>query len=75
MAQVTIRAESCKSCGYCVKFCPKGVLAVGHEVNSKRKILSARKECSSFKGISLATRTMSRLLEPPSSLNFRESMQ
>ena len=34
MAQVTIRAESCKSCGYCVKFCPKGVLAVGHEVNS-----------------------------------------
>ena len=42
---------------------------------SKRKILSARKECSSFKGISLATRTMSRLLEPPSSLNFRESMQ
>lgn len=30
MAQVTIRAESCKSCGYCVKFCPKGVLAVGH---------------------------------------------
>lgn len=35
MAQVTIRAESCKSCGYCVKFCPKGVLAVGHEVNSR----------------------------------------
>ncbi|OLA46403.1 MAG: 2-oxoacid:acceptor oxidoreductase [Firmicutes bacterium CAG:176_59_8] len=25
MPQVTIRAESCKSCGYCVKFCPKGV--------------------------------------------------
>ena len=35
MPQVSIRAESCKSCGYCVKFCPKGVLAVGHEVNSK----------------------------------------
>ena len=35
MPQVTIRAESCKSCGYCVKFCPKGVLAVGHDVNSK----------------------------------------
>ena len=29
MPQVTIRAESCKSCGYCVKFCPEGVLAVG----------------------------------------------
>ena len=35
MPQVTIRAESCKSCGYCVKFCTKGVLAVGHQVNSK----------------------------------------
>ena len=23
MAQVTIRAESCKSCGYCVKFVPR----------------------------------------------------
>ena len=35
MAQVTIRAESCKSCGYCIKFCPKHVLAVGRSVNSK----------------------------------------
>ncbi len=35
MAEVTIRPESCKSCLYCVKFCPKGVLAAGHEVNSK----------------------------------------
>ena len=35
MPQVTIRAESCKSCGYCVKFCPKGILAVGTEVNSQ----------------------------------------
>lgn len=35
MAEVKIRAESCKSCGYCVHFCPKGVLAVGTQVNSK----------------------------------------
>ena len=35
MARVEIVAERCKSCGYCIKFCPKGVLAVGHEVNSK----------------------------------------
>ena len=35
MAQVTIRAESCKSCGYCVKFCPKQVLEIGTSVNSK----------------------------------------
>ncbi len=35
MAEVKIRAESCKSCGYCVKFCPRNVLKVGSEVNSK----------------------------------------
>lgn len=35
MAEVKIRDESCKSCGYCVKFCPKKVLEVGTEVNSK----------------------------------------
>jgi 2-oxoglutarate ferredoxin oxidoreductase subunit delta len=35
MAKVEIRAESCKSCGYCIKFCPKEVLALGKRVNSK----------------------------------------
>mgnify|MGYP001659438712 FL=1 len=35
MAKVEIVAERCKSCGYCIKFCPKHVLAVGKNVNSK----------------------------------------
>lgn len=35
MPRVTIRSESCKSCLYCIKACPKNVLAVGTEVNSK----------------------------------------
>lgn len=35
MAKVEIRPESCKCCQYCIKFCPKGVLAVGHKVNAK----------------------------------------
>lgn len=35
MAKVEISKESCKSCGYCVKFCPKGVLAIGKDVNMK----------------------------------------
>lgn len=35
MAKVEIRAESCKSCLYCIKFCPKNVLEVGEQVNNK----------------------------------------
>lgn len=35
MAEVKIVAERCKSCGYCIKFCPKQVLALGEKVNSK----------------------------------------
>ena len=35
MANVKIIAERCKSCQYCVKYCPKEVLAVGEKLNSK----------------------------------------
>ena len=35
MAKVEILAERCKSCGYCVEFCPKHVLGIGKNVNSK----------------------------------------
>lgn len=35
MAKVEIVAERCKSCGYCVKFCPQNVLRIGTQVNSK----------------------------------------
>lgn len=35
MAKVEIQAERCKSCGYCIKFCAKKVLALGTNVNSK----------------------------------------
>lgn len=35
MARVEIRSESCKSCQYCVQFCPKQILAVGKNVNKK----------------------------------------
>ena len=35
MAKIEIIAERCKSCQYCIKFCPKGVLAVGEKLNSK----------------------------------------
>lgn len=35
MGKVTIRSGSCKACGYCVRFCPRDVLAPGKEVNAK----------------------------------------
>lgn len=35
MAEIKVVAERCKSCGYCIKFCPKGVLEIGAKVNSK----------------------------------------
>jgi len=35
MAKIVIVEERCKSCGYCVKFCPRGVLRIGTHVNSK----------------------------------------
>ena len=34
MAMIKVVAERCKSFGYCVKYCPKQVLAVGKNVNS-----------------------------------------
>lgn len=35
MAEIKVIPERCKSCGYCIKFCPKKVLALGTKVNSK----------------------------------------
>ena len=33
--QVGIRPEQCKGCGYCVAFCPLGVLAMSAKFNAK----------------------------------------
>lgn len=33
MGKVEINQEACKSCQYCVKACPKKVLAIGEHVN------------------------------------------
>ena len=32
---VQINPALCKSCGYCVKFCPKQILQIGHERNHR----------------------------------------
>ena len=32
---VKINPYLCKNCGYCVKFCPKGILEIGHERNRR----------------------------------------
>lgn len=33
--KVEIISELCKSCGYCIKYCPKGVLGNSGKVNAK----------------------------------------
>ena len=33
--QVNISREQCKGCGFCVQFCPRQVLVMGQEINSK----------------------------------------
>lgn len=35
MEKIKVISERCKSCGYCVKFCPKQVLSIEEKVNSK----------------------------------------
>ncbi len=35
MAKIEVIAERCKSCGYCIKFCPKNVLEIGTGLNAK----------------------------------------
>ena len=46
MDKITINKELCKSCGYCVEFCPRGVLKIGHESNLKgyQYVVEADKE-------------------------------
>ncbi|MFO7768133.1 MAG: 4Fe-4S binding protein [bacterium] len=33
--EVRILAERCKGCGFCVEYCPKGVLAISSAFNKK----------------------------------------
>lgn len=35
MNLVKIDFDRCKECGYCIKFCPKGVLSKGTKVNQE----------------------------------------
>lgn len=35
MDKLRFNPEACKSCGYCVEICPKGILELGEGVNKK----------------------------------------
>ena len=46
LGQVHIARERCKGCGFCVEFCPCGVLELGPELTSKGYKLVAVKDAS-----------------------------
>ena len=33
--EIHVLAERCKGCGWCVEFCPRGVLEVSDQINTK----------------------------------------
>ncbi|MBQ9031995.1 MAG: ferredoxin family protein [Parasporobacterium sp.] len=35
MSKLIINTESCKACGYCIKFCPRQVLHFSENMNSQ----------------------------------------
>lgn len=35
MMKLKFNVEACKSCGYCIKVCPKQVLKIGSNINLK----------------------------------------
>lgn len=35
MSELKIASNICKACGYCVKYCPKGILELGEAVNEQ----------------------------------------
>ncbi|GHU67894.1 ferredoxin [Clostridia bacterium] len=35
MVNLEFNVEACKSCGFCVKVCPKQVLSIGEHINKK----------------------------------------
>ena len=33
MGKIIVDADLCKSCGYCVKYCPQGIMSIGEAFN------------------------------------------
>lgn len=46
MAKLEFNKEACKSCGFCVKVCPKQVLEIGQSINQKgyRYVVAAHED-------------------------------
>ena len=42
---ISINAQLCKGCGFCVRFCPRQVLAMGKERNKKGDFIPAAAPC------------------------------
>jgi 2-oxoglutarate ferredoxin oxidoreductase subunit delta len=46
MGKVIITADMCKSCQYCVRYCPRKVLEIGNELNrfGYKSVVAAHEE-------------------------------
>lgn len=46
MAKLEFNTEACKSCGFCIKVCPKKVLEIGQAINKKgyRYVIAVNEE-------------------------------
>jgi len=53
MPRIDVDKERCKGCGLCVKACPRGVLEIGTEMNSKGYFFARRADPSGCIGCRL----------------------
>lgn len=53
MPKIEINKEFCKSCGLCIKECPKKIISIGKSINSKGYAVAQQTDASKCTGCKL----------------------